>query len=75
MDSYKTLILDRDGVLNKHSDDYILNCSQLKLIEGSISTINEKELDDSRLYFCAHKITEIATCFQLTNIKVIYWLL
>lgn len=38
---YKTIILDRDGVINEVKDDYVKTKNELKYIPGSINAINK----------------------------------
>lgn len=38
---YKTIILDRDGVINQVRDDYVKTKNDLKYIPGSIEAINK----------------------------------
>jgi len=38
---YKTIILDRDGVINEVRDDYVKSKNDLKYIPGSIQAINK----------------------------------
>ena len=38
---YRTIILDRDGVINEVKDDYVKSINDLKYIPGSIQAINK----------------------------------
>ena len=38
---YKTIILDRDGVINEVRDEYVKTKNDLKYITGSINAINK----------------------------------
>ena len=38
---YKTIILDRDGVINEVRDDYVKSINEIKYIAGSIQAINK----------------------------------
>lgn len=39
--NYKTIILDRDGVINKVKEDYVKIPAELQFITGSIAAIND----------------------------------